>query len=249
MLEQARRQAFPDFDRISLEPAAMRILANLFVNPDCNSDADLAGFVTQDSVLLKQISLHIITAAPSTLAKYAQDHNRLEILEEDILRCFALDHAEALQENKIDRKYSPAYALAHLLNVCRVDGLRNLGKRQLVRLVKETAQGRITFSDVVVPENMKLKIGQLVFQHFGVVVALAHNNHLVKLAETIEKKQREHFFTGRINQQTANEIIDSQDKRLFHENLLEKIIKGKSNLKKVKLKAEKTAKGKIIFQK
>ena len=71
-VEAVRRLNFADFDQIELTGDAVRILVNLFLNPDCMSDINLEQYIKEEKVKLADLSKHIITACPSTLAKYAE---------------------------------------------------------------------------------------------------------------------------------------------------------------------------------
>ncbi len=251
-IEQARRLAFPKFDRITLSPKAVQILANLFLNPDCRSDIDLTKFAKDKPVKLNQISAHIITAAPNTLAKYAQDHYKVRISESDILKCFALDHAKAIQENRIDIKLSPSYGLAHLLNISRVIKIKEIQEKKFIDLEKRIGAHTIIFKNVLVPDNLQVFKNQEVFHHFGIVVAAANTPRLIKLVDKIKREQKKEYFIYKMNQGVTKErklIINTQDKADFHENLMEKIIVGNKKIKPPQPNLKDISKGKVIFSK
>ena len=224
-IEKARRLAFPEFDQITLEPRAVQILANLFLNPDCKSNIDLSKFISPEPVKLNQLSPHIITAAPSTLAKYAQDHQQLNITENDILRCFALDHVKTVQVDKI--RFSSSQKLSHLLNIGQVVKSKKIGRKKIVDLEKIFNNQKILFKNIFIPDNLEIFKNQEVFYHFGVVVAVVKNQKLAELSDEIKVKQIKNHSIYRINREAkekSKSIIDSQNKTLFHENLMEKII-------------------------
>ena len=250
-VEKVRRLAFPEFDQIILEPKAIQVLANLFLNPDCRSDIDLAKFIGPKPVKLSQISPHIITAAPSTLAKYAQDHQQLNITEQDILKCFALDHAEAIQANQLDIKFSPTYGLSHLLNISQVVKIKEIQRKKFVDLEKKFNNQKIFFKNILVPNNLEILKGQKVFHHFGVVVTIVDTPSLTKIANQIKKQQKENCFIYKKNQVTSlkKSIVDSKDKILFHENLMEKILVGCKRTRSPRLNLKNLSQGKITFTK
>ena len=275
-IEQARRLAFPDFDKISLGPKAVRVLANLFLNPDCQTDIDLSKFIKHKSIKLNQISPHIITAAPSTIAQYAKDHNKKRINQNDILKCFAIDHAQAIKDNCIDVSFSPCYSLSHILNVGRIIKIKQVHpvrgrfssktvrvsernsasngvqEKKIVDLEKKVKDQVIIFKNILVPFDLKVFKNQQVFYHFGVVVALAHTPKLIGLANEIKKQQKKEHFIYKMNQRAKKRrklIIDAQDKTIFHEDLMEKIILGNQGIEPAKPDFKTTGKRKIVLQK
>lgn len=228
-VEKARRLAFLKFDQITLDPEAVQILANLFLNPDCKSNIDLSKFISSEPVKLNQLSPHIITAAPSTLAKYAQDHHKLNITGSDILRCFALDHVKNIQDDKI--RSSSSQKLSHLLNVGRVIKSKKIGRKKIVDLEKNFDNEKIFFKNIFIPDNLEIFKNQEVFYHFGVVVAAVNNQKLVKLANEIKVEQIKNCSIYRINREAKRKtksIIDSQNKNYFHGNLMEKILRARA---------------------
>lgn len=250
-IEQARRLAYPDFDKIILTPQAVQILAHLFLNPDCQSDIDLSTFITKKSVKLKHLSLHIITAAPATLAQYAKDHDKLKINERDILQCFALNHAHAIEQSHIDTTFSPSYSLTHLLNIGKIINITSTKTKKMVDVEKKANGHRITFKNVVVPNALKIFKNQKAFHHFGVVIAIANTPNLVKLAHKITAEQKKQYFIYKMNQRAGKNkkiIINMQDKTIFQKNVMGKIIAG-LNTPSSPPNINNIRKGKITFSK
>ena len=204
-IEEARRLTFPEFDRIVLKSAAVRVLAHLFLSPDCRANVDLAKFADKEQVKLSQISAHILTAAPSALAKYAQEHHKLIISQADILECFALDHARTIKMNQLDTKFSPAYALAHLLNISQVIKIKKVQGKIFVDLKRKFDTSQIVFKNVLVPDDLRVLKNQEVFHHSGVAVAVANTPTLIELADKIKLAQEKDEFIYEISQKAADE--------------------------------------------
>jgi len=210
-LEAARRLAFEDFENIVLEPEAVEVLVNLFLHPGCKSDINLAKFLTGLPVPLTEISPHIITAFPSQVATYAKNSNKLRIKGVDLLECFALDHADAVEENYEFLKFTPSYALAHVLTIGTATNVRNIENRQLVD-IDVTACGEVVkFSNVLAPGNMNVKDKQMIFHHFGVVVAKVTDKVLKSFANKLQKTQDKKTFIQKTVKQVLGKEMESID--------------------------------------
>ncbi|MFA6098606.1 MAG: hypothetical protein WCV50_02435 [Patescibacteria group bacterium] len=207
-LEAARRLSFSSFDKIILEPSAVKILVNLFLHPGCKSDINLAKFLTGQPVTLTEISPHIITAFPSQVAKFAESRGRLVITAADLLECFAIDHAEAVEENSAALMFEPSYALAHVLTVGQVLKVKNFSQRQLADIKVEICGSIIKFSHILVPGDLAVWPGQTVFHHFGVIVSTADSDSLLQLAVRLQKKQNQQSFI----QKTIKQVLGSNIK-------------------------------------
>lgn len=263
-LEAARRLAFDDFDKIVLQPEAVEVLINLFLHPGCKSDMNLAKFLTGQTVPLTEISPHIITAFPSQVATYAKNNNKLRIKGVDLLECFALDHADAVEENYQFLKFTPSYALAHVLTIGTTTNVRNIENRQLVDVDVTVCDEPVKFSNVLVPGNMKVKEKQMVFHHFGVVVAKVTDKALKIFANKLQKTQdRKSFIQKTVKQVLGKEIesIDYAKASFFKVDMTGQIIDQSKkdmdffrlwqaeDLKKVRIpKVEKKNKEEVMFQ-
>jgi len=224
-LEKARRLAFPSFAKIVLEPEAVRVLVNLFLHPGCKSDINLAKFLTGQPVNLTQISPHIITAFPSQLAKFASRKNKTRINQEDLLECFALDHVDSVAENRESLLFEPAYALAHVLTIGKVKSLQNIESRNLAEILVKVCDHEITFKHVLVPPDLTVKNNQVVFHHFGVVVAKADSQELKNLGRQLQKRQNKKSFLQKITRQIVSESIDFAKPDFFKVDMAGQIIK------------------------
>lgn len=223
-LEKARRLAFPSFAKIVLEPSAVRLLVNLFLHPGCKSDINLAKFLTGRPVNLTEISPHIITAFPSQLAKFAAKKKKTRINQEDLLECFALDHVDSVAENQKSLLFEPAYALAHVLTIGKVKSLQNLENRNLAEILVKVCEQELTFKHVLVPLDLPVKINQVVFHHFGVVVAKADNQKLKNLARQLQKRQNKKGFLQKITKQIVSSSIDFAKSSFFKVDMTSQII-------------------------
>lgn len=204
-LEKSRRLSFPDFENITLEPEAVKILVHLFIHPGCKSDINLATFVTGKSVLLSALSSHIITAFPSQVASFAKRKGITTVSAADLLECFALDHADAVEENVEALSMSPSYALAHVLTVGTVTDSKQIDQRQLVELDVSVAGNTVQFSHVLVPNGLNVAKKQIVFHHFGVVVATAEEEDLKIFAKKLTVEQAKKLFI----EKTVKQVIGS----------------------------------------
>jgi len=210
-LEVARRLSFDDFDNIILESEAVEILVNLFIHPGCKSDINLAKFLTGQPVPLKDISPHIITAFPSQVATYAKDNNKTVITGVNLLECFALDHADAVEENYQFLKFEPSYALAHVLTIGQASNIRSVEGRKLVDIDVTVCGENVKFSNVLSPLNIELKNKQMVFHHFGVVVATVNSKQLQLFARKLQTVQDRKSFIQKTVQQVLGKQIKSID--------------------------------------
>jgi len=224
-LEKARRLAFPSFAKIVLEPSAVRLLVNLFLHPGCKSDINLAKFLTGQPVNLTEISPHIITAFPSQLAKFASKKNKIRISENDLLECFALDHVNSVEENQKSLLFEPAYALAHVLTIGKVKSLQTLENRHLAEVLVKVCEHEITFKHVLVPLDLPVRVNQVVFHHFGVVVAKADSQALKNLASQLQKRQNKKGFLQKITKQIVSKSIDFAKSAFFKVDMAGQIIK------------------------
>lgn len=210
-LEKARRLTFDNFETIVLEPEAVAILVHLFIHPGCKSDINLATYATGKSVLLSEISPHIITAFPSQVATFANRKGITRITGADLLECFALDHVDAIEENQHALGMEPSYALAHVLTIATVISVRKIEQRQLADLEVTIAGSSVRFSNVLVPGTIQLQKGQTVFHHFGVVVAVADDKDLKKLARQLTSLQSDKAFLKKTLQQVSGKDIKNID--------------------------------------
>lgn len=188
-LQAVRRKTSPDYDNIILDESAVPIFARLFLNPDCQTDIDLFALTGKD-VKLSYLGDHIITAAPSTLAQYAQRARTTRLTAEHLLRCFALDHAHDVHDNHMAEKKNPAYALAHILSLSRVTALQSAHENEEVTatLTQPTAWGSINFKHVLVPRDMHVAKNEWVYHHFGVIVGTASDQRFAATLLVLQKK-------------------------------------------------------------
>ena len=244
-LQQVRLATFPKYQDITLSRGALQLVANLFLNPDCQSDIDLIS-IKGGKVRLYELGQHIITAAPSTLARYAEVHNLLHLTENDILKCFALDHATDIVNNKIDFKKNPHYALAHLLNLSQVEKKYIVRGRELCDLKTSTVWGQEIYQKVLVPKNLKVSKDEFVYHHFGVIVAKALNE---KIAKEIVKNKNKNVFIKSWSRATVKKdiILDFSDQKLFTQDVLDNILHPQQV--KIYKNPEDIKHGKIKFQK
>lgn len=186
-LQVVRRKTFPDYDQIVLDASAVPIFARLFLNPDCQTDIDLFALTGRD-VKLSYLGDHIITAAPSTLAKYAQHAHTTRLTAQHLLRCFALDHAHDVEDNQMADKKNPAYALAHILSLSRVTALHATDDETTATLTQPTSWGSITFKHVLIPRDMRVAKHEWVYHHFGVIVGAASDPQFAAALLSLQKK-------------------------------------------------------------
>lgn len=258
-LEQARRLAFPSFDKITLQTEAVKVLVNLFLHPGCKSDINLAKFLTGTPVKLSDISPHIITAFPTQVAKYAGRKGITDITAADLLECFALDHTDAVEENQRVLGMEPSYALAHVLTVATVQSVHQMELRALATLQVTVCKEPVTFSHVLAPSGMSVVKGQKVFHHFGVVVATVSSPNLAMLAMKLQKEQdRKSFMKKTIKQVVGADVqtIDYAKASFFRVDMTGNIIQEskkdvdfqklwqEEDLKRIKFPKE----AKIMFQ-
>ncbi|XOU94706.1 MAG: hypothetical protein ACNFW9_01430 [Candidatus Kerfeldbacteria bacterium] len=209
-LEKSRRLAFDNFDNIILEPKAVEVLVNLFIHPGCKSDINLAKFLTGLPVPLKDISSHIITAFPSQVATYAKASNKTIITGVDLLECFALDHADAVEENYKALGFNPSYALAHILTIGRTSNLRSVEGRKLVDMEVMVCGNSIKFSNILAPLYLNVLDDQVAFHHFGVVVAVTDSKVSKIFARKLQTLQDNKNFL----QKTVKQILGKEFKSI-----------------------------------
>ncbi|MBI4090822.1 MAG: hypothetical protein HY422_02255 [Candidatus Komeilibacteria bacterium] len=222
-LQAKRREAFATYDSITLRADAVRILARLFMNPDCQTDIDLFSTAKKDTPL-SYLGEHIITAAPSALARFAGEHHLQTLTTDDMLLCYAVDHAHLVEENHIPETWGPRYALAHILNISRVDSLVSVDGRTTAELSTKTPWGTILFSHVVVPPDLVISAGQHVYHHYGVVITLVND---VPLSQKLYDAQKTDDTIALFFRTSAQKklTIDFADKKLFHIDVLGQILK------------------------
>jgi len=202
-LEIARRLSFPGFDNITLTSEAVKVLINLFLHPGCKSDINLMTFLTGQPVYLSDISPHIITAFPSQVALYAQEHQTTIITDSLLLECFAIDHADAVEENQASLLFNPSYSLAHVLTIGRVRDVRQVELRQLADIEVKVCGQLVKFTNILAPIDINIAVNQTVFHHFGVVVSLADTIEKKILARKLQLLQNDKTFL----QKTVRQIL------------------------------------------
>jgi len=222
-LQKARSSAFPDFAKIKLTRPAVTLLTRLFLNPDCVSDTDFRQLEPRrPQVKLKDLAQHIITAAPVTLAKYCQDHQKLLVTDQDIIKCFGLDHVDSVLANKVHETDNPQIALAHILTAGRIKKIKN----NLVDLeIKLSEAKTVELKNVLKPRDLAVKLGQQVFQHYGVIIDQADD-----LAPEIKLGQKEKDYFQKMLGQNKNKTIDFSDKSVFKKDLIGGIIREEKSL-------------------
>jgi len=221
-LQAVRARTFIDYQKITLDRDALKIVSHLFFNPECQSDIDLITLPGK-IIKLKDLGEHIITAGPSTLAKFANNHNIKHLTKADLLKCFALDHARDVKDNKVIENKNAFYALAHILNVSQVVKIYPLANSKACRLEIKTIWGSIIFKHVIIVPNLDIKIGEFVYHHFGVVVAKVEDK---KLAKEIVSLQKGDEFTSKLFRQTGQKdvVIDFSLPNIFHKDVTGQIM-------------------------
>jgi len=198
-LNEIRARNLPRFQEIKLTPQAIDYASKLFLHPFCVATVNLKKFVRKKPVKLAHLAKHIITAFPNTISFYSQEHEKTLINDQDILECFAIDHINGIRENKIESAYSPAYALAHLLTLCKAINLRIAQSNRLTDLEYQCGAKKIIFKNVFVPKDLKIKRGDRVFHHFGAVIDYVQNKNLADLFQKLRSKQRQEEYLSRIS--------------------------------------------------
>jgi len=214
LVEKARRLSFKNFDNIKISSDGVKIIANIFLNPDCLIDVNLNKYIGREA-LLADLSKHILTAAPATLAKYAKDNKKEYLSRDDIIKCFALDHLNTIEGNEIIKLKGATYALAHALSVSSIACLYEDNQNTIAELV----QDNIKYINVVIPKNLKIKVGDRVWQHFGVVI-----DKVSETDEDIILKQAQHPEWQKILSEVKDLVIDYTDEKVFKKNVFKNII-------------------------
>ncbi len=222
-LATARHTAFPDFDKIQLTRPAVVILTRLFLNPDCVSDIDFRKLTTsRPQIRLQDLAKHIITAAPVTIAQYCQAHQKLLVTDQDLIKCFGLDHVDSVLDNKVHEVDNPQTALAHILTAGQVKFIKD----NLVNIEIKLSEDRtVEFKNVLKPKELAVKKGQLVYQHYGVIIDKADD-----LAEEIRLGQKDKEYFQKMLGRNKKKTIDFSDKSIFHQDLIGGIIKEEKAL-------------------
>lgn len=225
-LQDVRRKTFAEYDSIVLDADAVGVLARFFVNPDCQSDIDLFA-IHEPETKLSFLGGHIITAAPSTLAKYAEKHKLTTLTEKDILLCFALDHAHDVHDTHVADAKNPLYALAHIALPSEVIRLKKYKQAELAELRYDTLWGSVIFKNVVVPKNISVNVGDSVFQHFGVISAHAQDKRFI---QKLIKLQQTDDFIAQLGRDAARKkiVIDFANTSLFHKDVLGLMLKPRT---------------------
>ena len=207
-----------------MEPKTVRVLVNLFLHPGCITDINLARFLNGRKVSLTEISPHIITAFPTQLAKFSNRKKKNKITQSDLLECFALDHADSVEENQKSLFFEPSYALAHVLTIGKIKNLKNFEGRNLAEVLVKVCDREITFKNVLVPSYLSVKKDQTVFHHFGVVVAKADNKALKNLARKLQLEQNKKEFLNKVSKQVLGIDVDYTKSSFFKFDMTGRII-------------------------
>lgn len=217
-LQTVRRATFKKYDTITLDRAALTIFSRHFLNPDCQADITLST-LPGETVPLSTIGEHIITAAPATLAKFAEDHDRTTITTHDLLYCFALDHAHDVADNHVAELKNPLYAFAHILQLSTVDRIDTVGAERTATVSLKTRWGSVIFKHVLVPVDLHVDLGVSVYHHFGVIVAVADDARYARKLMRLQNRDR---YLSQWGRAAAHKkiVIDFADKRLFHKDVL-----------------------------
>lgn len=227
-LNQIRQDVLPNFAKIKLTDQAVESTSRLFLHPFCINTADLRKINPGKTVKLSTLSQYILTGFPNTICFYAAKRKKTLIKNKDILECFALDHIAGVAENKIALIYSPAYALAHILTLCRVVRIRQRKEYILADLEYQFGEKKIAFHNVFVPPDLEVKKNQNVFHHFGVIIDSERNRDLSRLARTLSQKQKEIEYLCLVTKNTKK-IIDFGQRGLYNFDLISYIIKQSKN--------------------
>jgi hypothetical protein len=222
-LNKSRVKVLVNFSKITLTKAAALLVARLFYNPDCISTVNLSDLIKTDEVKLSDLSSVMITAAPSTLANYANKHQKLHLTESDIIDCFANDHIKAVLDNKIDQYYRPEYALSHVLLRGKVQRVYQL---EFFRMA-DINSDQILFKKVLIPKELKVAKGNEVWHHFGVVIDIYNDKRI------FEHQLGDDNFQKLLSA-TDLKVIDFSDKKIFRRDSTGRILREQKNLKKKK---------------
>lgn len=246
ILQKVRQSTFSNYHKITLDRQALQLLSYLFLNPDCQADVDLFS-LPGNNLKLSDLGQHIITAAPATLAKYAQQKNILHLTKMDILQCFAVEHATDIHSNKIDINNNPYYALAHLLNYSQIKKIDFFSQQKFATLESKLPWGKIIFKKVLIPATLNVFENDFVYHHFGVVVARDDKKN--KLANIIYQKQINNTHIANWIKQTIVKkiVIDFTNQNIFKQDVVDNIL----HPQKVKsiINPQDIEQGKIKFQK
>lgn len=223
-----RKKTLPLFSTITLSPAAIRLVCRLFLHPYCVNTTNLQKFVGSKPVSLSILARHIITAFPQTICAYALSNHKTFIAAKDILRCFALDHCRDVQNHHLENIYSPAYALAHTLTIGRIQQVRQQKDERIADLYIVNSHKKITFKNVFVPTGLQCRKGNLVFQHFGVVIETGRKQSLFKLTQDLNQHQKKIAYFQKIFQ-ASHPRINFGRPGLHPFDLLEKIINAEKH--------------------
>lgn len=232
-LNNSRKKVLTNFEQIYLDKEAVKLVARLFYNPDCISLVNLDNF-TDDLISLKDFSSSILTAAPTTLANYANKIGKLMLKRDDIITCFATDHIDAVLDNKIDQIYSPVYALSHTLLSGKISRIFEINHQKFAEIVTGSATYEVAvkvnqsiYKKVLIPSDLKVEKGDSVWHHFGIVIDKYEvGDH------SIFDQQLSLANFSLLNLSSSDRIIDFSDKKIFHRDILGKIIKNQKDLKR-----------------
>ncbi len=226
-LQHARRMAFANFDQLVISADATLLLANLFLNPDCKSKVDLYQFVGQDNKLA-DISKYIITAAPVTLAKYANKHKVNKIGRENIIRCFSIDHAGDISHRGLDDRLSAAYALSHLMTAGKIKEVQDRCRFRLAEIEVNWQNYTVLFKNIIIPSYLKVRVGDLVWHHFGVVIDKVKSKEDKKIMAKVKQQQFSQLLADWVDGsiRETRGIINFANRYLFNRDLPNIIIKN-----------------------
>lgn len=268
-LQIARKNTLKNFDKIALTRDATKLVARLFYNPDCISLVNLDDLIVDGQIPLKDLSRYMLTAAPSTLANYANKHHKVLLHHTDIINCFAIDHQQAVKDNEIDLIYNPEYALSHILLSGRIIKIYEIDHQKFADIlhynpkssspkimtgsaIYEVAESRsaltntsgvgpacppvaelrevgaLMFKKVLIPKDLEVKKGDLVWHHFGIGIDKYNGE------SQITAKQFDSPFFRLLDSKTSRLEIDFSDKKIFHRDILGKILAEQKNLKNKK---------------
>jgi len=246
-LNEIRIKTLPRFQKIKLTPQAVGCASKLFLHPFCVATRDLKKFIHHKPVKLAALSRYVLTAFPNTISYYAQERKKILIDAKDILECFALDHIAGIAENKIEKIYSPSYALSHILTLTHAQKLHQ-HKNYLLADLRYCLKNRaITFKNVFVPKDSKIKKGDRVFHHFGVVIDYVQNKNLADLFPKLKSEQKQEKYLSQILPGVSS-IIDFGKSGLYPFDLTRRIIKKNQHQdQKQKIKLNLNTKKRIPF--